>query len=110
MSQINYIYSFIRTDLPFHQQLIQTAHSALEAGREHPDQNGTSHLILFEADSEQDLLNIALYLTNRGIQFHLFYEPDHNYGHTSLTTEPIYGNKQRSIFKNFTLYGKGETA
>jgi len=62
--------------------------------------------VLLPAESEEELLNIALYLTNKGIKFHLYYEPDDSYGHTSLTTEPIYG-KQRSIFKHFQLY-KGD--
>ena len=37
----------------------------------------------------------------------MFYEPDHDYGHTSITTAPVYG-KERNIFKHFQLY-KGET-
>lgn len=100
---INYVYVWIRTDLPVHQQIIQCAHSSLEAGRTFPEHHGTSHLVLLPAENEESLLSIAGYLSDNGISHRLFYEPDFEYGHTSLTTEPIYG-KQRGIFKHFTLY------
>jgi hypothetical protein len=97
------VYTWIRTDLPTHQQIIQSAHSALEAGRTFPEHHGTSHLVLLQADSEEYLLSIAEYLAENGINHRMFYEPDDDYGHTSITTEPIYG-PTRNIFKHFKLY------
>ena len=100
----NYCYTFIRTDLPIEQQIVQAAHSALEAGRElgRPDQ--ISHLILCEATSEEHLRGIAQELEDFGIKFHLFFEPDHARGYTSLTTEPITSNSVRKKFRRYELY------
>lgn len=100
-----YTYLFIREDLPHTQQIIQSAHSALEAGREFPEHHGTSHLVLLPAEDETTLLSISLYLTNEGIRHHIFYEPDFNYGYTSITTEPIYGAGRKAL-AHFKLKGK----
>jgi hypothetical protein len=92
--------------LPKHQQIIQSAHSALEAGRHLEKPDTISHLVLLPASDESELLRISQYLDKRGIKFHLFFEPADNMGHTSLTTEPIVQSKKK-IFQNFTLY-KGD--
>ena len=107
MSQIfenNYVYTYIRTDLPIEQQIIQASHSALEAGRELKKPDKVSHLILLEAKSEADLLTIANELSERDIKFSLFYEPDYNRGYTSLTTEPLITNTERSYFQKHRMY------
>lgn len=105
MTGKNYCYTFIRLDLPIEQQIVQAAHSALEAGRTlgRPDQ--TSHLILLEAKSEFHLQEIAYELDCIGIKYHLFFEPDHERGNTSLTTEPIAeDDKNRAYFRRHKLY------
>ena len=102
--QPNYVYTFIRTDLPIEQQIVQAAHSALEAGRELGQPDLPSHLILLEAKSEEHLLKIANDLTELGIQYHNFFEPDHSRGYTSLTTEPLFSSEQRRYFRKHKLY------
>ena len=106
MTQItkNYCYTFIRTDLPIEQQIVQAAHSAMESGREFYNPNTPTHLILLEAKSEDQLKNIAQYLEQRNIKFSLFYEPDWDRGYTSLTTEPLTSDEDRKHFKKFSLY------
>ena len=91
MTQIqkNYCYTFIRTDLPIEQQIVQAAHSAMESGREFPAPATPTHLILLEAKSQSQLEHIAADLRERNIKFSLFWEPDWNRGYTSLTTEPL---------------------
>lgn len=100
------MYSWIRTDLSPTQQIIQSAHSALEAGRHLGTPASISHLVLLQADNEKILLEVAHYLTECNIKFHIFFEPDDDLGHTSITTEPI-EKCQRKIFNHFKLY-KGE--
>ena len=63
MSQINdrnYVYSIIRTDLSIEDQIVQTAHSALEAGRELGTPNTHTHLILLEIKSQDAALLLTL--------------------------------------------------
>lgn len=83
---------------------MQAAHSALEAGRELGQPGRISHLILLEAKSEEHLCSIADNLTNVGIKHHLFFEPDHGRGYTSLTTEPLFTYEQRQHLAGHKLY------
>lgn len=104
MPKKNYCYTWIRTDLPIEQQIVQAAHSALEAGREFQKPDAISHLILLEAESEHHLRKIGDELTELGIKYHTFFEPDHNRGYTSLTTEPITSKAIRKHLRRHTLY------
>lgn len=105
------MYCFIRADLPIEQQIVQAAHSALEAGRDLGKPSSNSRLILLEAKSQDQLLKISQRLAAAGIKFRMFYEPDHNRGYTSITTEPISQDEDRAFFKKYTLYKfKAETA
>ena len=80
---------------------MQSAHSALEAGREFGKPLTTSHLILIGAKSEYALRKIANELDEIGIKYHLFYEPDIS-SYTSLTTEPL--DQQHDYFFKHNLY------
>jgi len=90
--------------LPIEQQIVQAAHSALEAGRELGSPTDPSHLILLEAKNEAELLKVSDEIAQRGIKFRLFFEPDDNRGYTSLTTEPLYTNDQRAYFRKQRMY------
>jgi len=59
---------------------------------------------LFQIDSHTSLLEVAQYLEEQGIKFHLFFEPDDNMGYTSIATEPIMRSGQKKIFSKFKLY------
>ena len=108
MSQIferNYVYTYIRIDLPIEQQIVQAAHSALEAGRDLGKPLGHSHLILLEAKNEAAILKIAAELKAKGIKNSLFHEPDYNRGYTSLTTEPLEpDDERRAYFRKHSMY------
>lgn len=105
INEKNYTYTFIRNDLPIEQQIVQAAHSAYEAGRDHNISTIPSHLVLLEAKSETALEKIANKLTEAGIKFSMFYEPDYNRGYTSITTEPLLHNDaRRKLFSKFSLY------
>ena len=90
--------------MPIEQQIVQAAHSALEAGRELGTPPNTTHLILLETKSEAALLRIADQLQEQNIRYHLFFEPDDNRGYTSLTTEPLTNNEKRRYFSKHSLY------
>jgi hypothetical protein len=92
-------------DLPIEQQIVQAAHSALEAGRDLGKPNGHSHLILLEVKNKAALLKISESIKELGIQFSLFHEPDYDRGYTSLTTEPLDPNDlRRAYFRKHSMY------
>jgi len=93
---------FIRKDLPIVQQLVQVGHVCYEAGNKFNASDNT-HLVLFQINSEKELLNIEEKLLLKGILTHKFFEPDNDYGFTSLCTEPISGSKRRKI-SGYTLW------
>lgn len=100
---IPYTYCFIRKDLPKHYQIIQACHATQEITKstEHPDQ--TCHFILFEAKDEDQLTEIKMKLDDKGIDSHMFHEPDYDTGFTAICTEPIFG-KDRNFFRKFKMF------
>lgn len=106
---MKYIYSFIRKDLTHTQRIIQTLHSGFELallidtyGPQQP-----SSVVLFEVDTEEDIIDVHRYLLEKGLiankDFYVFFEPDRNDGWTSITTRPMKG-AERELFANFNLY------
>lgn len=93
---------FVRTDLPYAQQIVQAAHATLEAGFRFEKPEKTSHIVLISADNEDELHNIAHYLSNKGIMYEIFYEPDNDTGFTAIATQPLHG-QQRKPLKRFKL-------
>jgi hypothetical protein len=101
---MSYIYSIIRKDIPLADQIVQTAHSAFHAG------NFTENLgdeipslILLEINSQEELIALSKKLFDNRILNHTFFEPDDDMGYTSLTTEPLTGEK-RKLFSNMRLW------
>ena len=101
----NYVYTFIRTDLPIEQQIVQAAHSALEAGRDLGKPKGHSHLILLEAKNEAALIKFSQAIKDLDIKFSIFHEPDFDRGYTSLTTEFLDpADPRRAYFRKHSMY------
>jgi hypothetical protein len=98
------VYSIVRSDLSIEDQIVQSAHSALEAGREFGIPDTDSNLILLEAKSQFDLLRLSQELNAANVRFQLFYEEDDDIGFTSLTTEPLHYTEQRKLFSKFKLF------
>lgn len=96
---------FIRKDLSFPQQVVQSSHACIEAAKsflvneeEHP------HLVVLGIKDEQQLYNSAKKLDQTGIRYRIFIEPDRNGEATSLATEPISG-EQRRLFRSYRCLG-----
>lgn len=94
-----YTYLFIRKDLSFPQQLVQLAHAAGKAGHMFGDH---SHMVCFELDGEQKLLDAASRLEAAGIDYHIFHEPDIG-EHTAMCTKPLCG-KDRNMMRRYKMY------
>ena len=109
MSQVqkNYNFVFVRKDLPLCQQIVQASHASYETGtkfqKTYPSKN---YLILCEVPDEASLLFALDRLNHKGIQAHLFREPDRNNEATAFCTEPV-KQPQRKLFSKFKLW-KGE--
>ena len=97
-AETDYMYIFIRGDLSSQQQIIQAAHSSTYIGSKY---GGDSHIVLCGVKCENGLYDISEYLEGNSIDFHMFYEPDVK-SYTSLTTEPLKGDK-RKLMKKFKL-------
>lgn len=98
-----HIYSFIRRDLPLADQIVQTAHSAYHAGEQFGNKQEIPSLVLLSVADVTGLTEAMRLCLNNGIKFEHFNEPDDNMGITSLTTEPLDGDKRR-VFSQFKLW------
>jgi len=102
-----YVYVLIRMDIPLHQQLVQSAHAAFEAGlRWHsPDKEGTS-IIILEVPDKKALLRASRRLGGKDIAHHVFFEPDFEMGESALATRPLVGEERRAL-SGYPLWGRG---
>lgn len=96
-------YTFIRKDLPIQHQMVQACHSALQAGAEFLEPTQVPYLILLEAKGPCHLESISNYLDTHKIRYHKFFEPDNDFGFTSITTEPL-NDDQRKLLSNFKMW------
>lgn len=101
MPPSDYMYVFIRSDLPVAQQIVQAAHATFEVGTK-LDDRPTPNFVLIGVDDEPSLHAIQTYLIDKGINCNMFFEPDINQ-HTALASQIVSGN-QRRVFKKYDLY------
>ena len=98
---IPYCYCLVRADLSHAQQIVQSAHSCLEAGKQFAHA-GETHLVALRVKNEQRLMRAAMELHAAGVKYAFFFEPDGNVGYTAIATEMIVGDKRR-IFEKYPL-------
>lgn len=106
MDKTPYTYLFIRQDLPIETQIVQSAHAAHSAGESFGQH---SHLIAFGAKSEQALLAIADRMTEHGIRYEMFFEPDNDVGYTAICTSPLTGDDRKPMRKYSLLKSNPST-
>lgn len=99
----NYIYAFIRKDLPLVHQIIQIGHVCHEAGQK-TSLEIAPNLCLLQVESEIELLAAANHLRNNNIQFELFQEDDMEDDFTAICSAPVSTKEERAVFKRFNLY------
>jgi len=116
----NYYYCFLRKDLyPFGKEnpaylIIQASHACFEMARRLPSPNKgelPTSMVLFEVEDEQHLFQTYRYLKFNGLieneDFHVFFEPDHGTGFTSICTRPFEGRQK--MFDEFKLFGYSDS-
>ena len=99
-----YTYVFVRTDISFEQQLVQSAHAALESGFAFNAPHETSSIVMIAAKNRNELFKIANHLESNEIQFKMFFEPDFDMGESAIATEAICCPKKRNALKKYQLY------
>lgn len=82
-----YVYVLVREDLPPAAQAVQACHAAMSAARLSPSMD-QERLVLLQVKDRDHLLRCAEKLSSRGIDFSIFFEPDHDWGETALATHP----------------------
>lgn len=103
MSQINYIYIFVRKDISLEQQLVQAAHVACVAGEKFNDSD--SHMVLLSVSDIDELMYVSHQLDFCEIQHAIFFEPDNNMGNSAIATAPINGAVRCKIQKIISKMG-----
>jgi hypothetical protein len=102
-----YVYVLVRLDIPLHQQLVQASHAAFEAGlRWHSPDDEVASLIVLEVRDKAALLRAARKLTAKGVDHHLFFEPDFDMGESALATRPLVGPARRPL-SGYPLWNAG---
>lgn len=101
-----YVYAFIRRDISFAQQLVQVGHAALEVGRAHYRGEEIASFIVLEVPNLQSLEEAARFLSVKGIDHQMFFEPDFDMGHSAIATRPVSGD-ERKLFRRWPLWREG---
>lgn len=102
-----YVYVLVRLDIPLHQQLVQASHAAFEAGlRWHSPDDEVASLIVLEVRDKAALLRAARKLTAKGVDHHIFFEPDFDMGESALATRPLVGPARRPL-SGYPLWNAG---
>lgn len=98
-----YSYVIVRNDLPSNVQAIQGTHAAIEMTKRYQPK-GHPSVIYVVVKNEKKLQQVIQELTELGIQFSIFREPDEPFNNniTAICTEPLIG-KQRKTLKRFQL-------
>ncbi len=101
---MSYIYTFVREDISPEQKIVQIGHACHEAGKRTSYDKNISSLILLSARDQEDLVDIAMKLDGKGIEFYMFHEPDNNMGFSAICTQPINDPNLRNFFRKWNLF------
>lgn len=98
------IYVFVRTDLSLEQQMVQSNHASVEAGRLHyRPEHGIASLVLLAVPNQAALHRASTHLQALGIAHEMFFEPDWSMGHCALGTRPLLDD-ERPLLRGWPLW------
>lgn len=108
MASSEYIYGFVRKDLPSVQRIIQFGHACVEVGLSldirAKDNYPSPNICLFEVVDEIELLAVVGRLNVADIEHCAFFESHENVGFTAIATAPISGDLRQFFAEGFNLY------
>lgn len=96
-----YTYILVRKDLSKGQQITQAGHAAYEAGKILDPQHLATHMVVLEIENREELIKASFNLKQAGIDFCLFFEPEHSVFESALATRPIYLSTERKAFRKW---------
>ena len=94
----------IRTDLTHAQQMVQACHAASMAGHRFTGWEEDTRMALLAARDLEQLANAADKLRAAGIDFHEFFEPDHDIGISAIATAPIPWKQATRALRHLPLW------
>ncbi len=84
--------------------MAQACHGALEAGKLFPEDRGNiDSIIVLGVKNKAQLEKAIAKLQDQGIEHAQFFEPDWDYGLTSIGTRPL-KEQERHIMKGYRLW------
>lgn len=93
-----WIYVFVRTDIPVAQQAVQTAHAVYELARNANSTDDHPSFVFLECDNlGETMCKFSEYKT------YPFYEPYNDWGLTAFAVGPV-KQSDRLLFKEFKLW------
>lgn len=97
----------IRTDITLAQQMVQACHAASMAGHRFDGWKDDTRMALLAAKDLETLAGAADRLSKAGIDFHEFFEPDHDIGISALASAPIPWKKATRALRHLPLWNQG---
>lgn len=99
-----YVYIFVRQDLPIPQQIVQSNHAtyALASLYGH-DGDCMPNIVLIGVPDREAILRVSEQCSENAIPHYTWNEPDWDYGITAISTAAIRGNK-RLAFAEYQLW------
>jgi hypothetical protein len=96
------MYVAVRQDLSHPQQVVQACHAVIESVMQTPPQGTHPNVIVCAVRDERRLLGLARRLSQEGVAFRVFSEPDRGGECTALATETVRGERRR-VFRALQL-------
>lgn len=97
-----YVYIFVRQDIPTAQQIVQSNHATLSIASRYGIE-GTPNIVLIGVPDEAELRKASVILSGNQIPHWEWTEPDFNLGFTAIATAPIQG-AQRLCLAHYRLW------
>lgn len=102
-----YVYVFVRQDIPLQQQLVQSNHATLSLAS-HYGIEGIPNIVAIGVPDQAGLEEACAILSANQIPHWRWEEPDFDYGFTAIATAPISGD-QRLCLAHYSLWKPGGT-
>jgi peptidyl-tRNA hydrolase len=98
-----YMYIAVRKDLSRSQQVVQSAHAAIEASAQyHSEQQEHPSVIVLGVKNESKLHKFKDYVEENSLKYKLFREPDMDNELTAVAVFPV-SEDQKKMFKKYQL-------
>jgi len=97
----SYVYTFVRRDLSFPQQVVQSTHAIIELARNSliPSDGDHPFVVALSVRNEEQLINALRRISGFGIKCKPFFESDLDGQMTAFATEPQSGDSRRHFQK-----------